>query len=127
PDAVRVPAAPAALERDHHDRRDLPRHLADPLHRQLLLVAVRGPEGPDESVELDHARVDGAVAAAAHELGPDAADRVPRAVRIQCPGCERGLLAADPADPCAGDGTTTLTAVPWRIASLSRPSPRRSS
>src|SRR2546425_12836413 len=97
PDAVRVPAAPAALERVHHVLGAPVRCLADPVRDQLLLVAVRGPEGAAESVERQHARVDGAVAAAAPQLGRPDPDRVPRAVRVQRPRRAGGLPAAEPA------------------------------
>jgi len=99
PDAVRVPPAPAALERVHHGVGARSRPVADPLRRQLFLVPLRGEEGATEPVEREHARVDRAVAAAAPELGADAADGVPRSVRVQ-PARVQGRLAA--ADGAAG-------------------------
>ena len=94
PDAVRVPAAPAALERVHDLRRAPAGRGADPLRDQLLLVAVRRRQGAAQPVERDHARVGGGLAAAAPELGSHAADRVPRALRVQRPRGGRRLPAA---------------------------------
>src|SRR5262249_28941713 len=86
-----------ALERAHHDQRPGPGARADPVRRQLLLVALRWQEGPTESVELDDARVDGALAPAAPQLGREAAHRVPRAVRVQFARVARRLPASEPA------------------------------
>src|SRR2546426_9583291 len=45
-------------------------------------------------MERQHARVDGAIAASAPELGPDAADGVSGPLRVQLAGVQRRLLAA---------------------------------
>src|SRR5205085_2782577 len=55
--------------------------------------------------ELHDARMDGALAAPAPQLGAGAAHHLSRAVRVQRPGGGRGLLAADAGDgPGAGAG-----------------------
>src|SRR2546422_1307265 len=95
PDAVRLPPAPAALERVHHDVGARSRPRADPLRHQLLLVPLRGEEGAAEPMEREHARVDRGVAAAAPELGADTADGVPRPVRVQLTRVQGRLAAAD--------------------------------
>src|SRR2546422_2763640 len=97
PDAVRVPPAPAALERLHHGVGALSRPGADPLRHQLLLVALRGEEGAAEPVEREHPRVDRAVAPAAPELGADAADGAPRALRVQLARVTGVLESPEPA------------------------------
>ncbi len=110
PHAVRVPPAPAALERVHDLRRaDAGRDPA-PVRDQLLLVAVRRAQGADESVELDHARVDGRLPAAAPQLGSHDPDRLPRAVRVQRSRGGRGLSAAVAgASAHSGPGAWPLT------------------
>ena len=55
-----------------------------------------GQDGGEESVAVEHARVDDGVAAAARQLaGGRAAHRLPRAVRVQPPGSQGRLLAAE--------------------------------
>ena len=66
-----------------------------PLHLELHREPREGEEGGPEPLALEHARVDGALAAAARQLGRDAADGPPRAVRVQRPGDDRGLPAPD--------------------------------
>src|SRR3989442_15378056 len=108
PDAVRVPPAPATLERIHHLQRAAPRHLPDPVRRQLFLVLVRGQEGAVEPLELEHARVDGGVAPAAPELGRDLADGVSRPLRVQLTGVAGRFLAAIHAPRRGGRSAATL-------------------
>ena len=55
-----------------------------------------GQAGGEEPVAVQHARVDDGVAAAARQLaGGPAADRLPRALRVQPPGSQGRLLAAE--------------------------------
>src|SRR3989442_15792603 len=112
PAPVRVPPAPAALERLHHVLGAPAGPLPDPVRDQLLLVALRRPAGAPESLELEHAPVDGALAPAAPELGADGADRVPRALRVHLAGVERGLPAAVAAAAGACRGRATLSGSP---------------
>src|SRR4029453_11053375 len=108
PDAVRVPAAPAALERLHHRVGVVSRPRPDFLRHQLLLVPVRRQEGADEPVERQHARVGRALAAPAPELGADAADGLPRPVRVQLARVEGRLPAADGAAARGGRRAAAL-------------------
>ena len=64
-------------------RRHRPRHRPDPLVINFFWSLFAGKPGADEPVERQYARVDHAVAAAAPELGPDAAHGSPGSLRVQ--------------------------------------------
>jgi hypothetical protein len=100
PAHLRLPELPRAARPEYSLREIATISLLVMLAFQLVffynffMEPVPGPEGAEEPVEGEHARVDGGVAAAPRQL-EGAADRVPRPLRVQRAGPRAGLLAAE--------------------------------